>query len=153
MNFADIALLKWKDIFDNRVNYRRKKTNEHFSIELLAPVLEILNFYKDQVNSHSDYIFPIILENHKSAQTIFNRKVKMLKEVNRGLKAVGKLAGIETKLTTYVARHSYATVLRKNGISTSIISQAMGHDSEKTTQIYLECFGNNILDEASKVIL
>jgi integrase len=153
MNFTDMTLLKWKDIYDNRVNYRRKKTNEQFSIELLPPVLEILNYYKDVENNHSGYVFPIILENHKSAQAIFNRKVKMLKEVNRGLKAVGKLAGIQTKLTTYVARHSYATVLRKNGISTSVISQAMGHDSEKTTQIYLESFGNNILDEASKVIL
>ena len=77
----------------------------------------------------------------------------MLKIVNGELKTIGEKAGIETKLTTYVARHSYATILKRSGISTSIISEAMGHDSEKTTQIYLDSFENNVLDEASKMIL
>ena len=60
---------------------------------------------------------------------------------------------INADLTTYVARHSFATIMKKSGISTTIISQALGHDSEKTTQIYLESFENTVLDEASKVIL
>ena len=153
MNFTDIAFIKWKDINNNRISYIRKKTNELFNIEILPPVLEILNYYRERFISPDGYVFPIFLDNHKTPQAIYNRKVKIMKEVNKGLKSVGKLAGIVTKLTTYVARHSYATVLRNSGIATSVISQAMGHDSEKTTQIYLESFGNNILDEASKVIL
>ncbi len=77
----------------------------------------------------------------------------MLRKINKDLKKIGKLAKIKSELTTYVARHSYATILKKSGISTTVISQAMGHDSEKTTQIYLESFENSILDEASKSIL
>lgn len=77
----------------------------------------------------------------------------MLREINKGLKAVGKLAGLETVLTTYVARHSFATIMKMNGIATAVISEALGHDSEKTTQVYLDSFGNKALDEASKAIL
>ena len=69
------------------------------------------------------------------------------------LKTLGKKADIAEKLTTYVARHSYATIMKKSGISNTVISEAMGHDSEKTTKIYLDSFENNILDEASKSIL
>ena len=77
----------------------------------------------------------------------------MLKIVNADLKKIAKLVGIQEKLTTYVARHSYATIMRRSGISTSIISESIGHDSEKTTQIYLDSFENKVLDEASKAIL
>lgn len=153
MNFIDIASLKWKDINGNRMIYTRKKTNELFNIELLPPAIEILDYYRKIEQTKNDHAFPLLSFDQKTPQAIFNRKVKMLREINKNLKAVGKLAGIEAELTTYVARHSYATILKKKGISTSLISEALGHDSEKTTQVYLESFGNNILDEASKAIL
>lgn len=153
MNFTDIAFLKWKDIVDNRLIYTRRKTNEKFNIQLLEPAVKILDFYKSIGQSKNDYVFPLLSTDHKTPQTIFNRKVKMLREINKNLKAVGKLAGIKSELTTYVARHSYATILKKSGVSTSLISEALGHDCEKTTQIYLDSFGNSTLDEVSKVIL
>ena len=153
MNFTDIAFLKWKDIVDNRLIYTRKKTSEKFNIQLLEPAVGILKHYKAIDQGKNDYVFPLLSTEHKTPQTIFNRKVKMLRAVNKNLKAVGKLAGIESELTTYVARHSYATILKKKGISTSLISEALGHDCEKTTQIYLDSFGSAILDEVSKVII
>lgn len=153
MNFIDMAFLKWKDINGNRMIYTRSKTNELFNIELLPPAIEILGWYRKANENKNDYVFPLLSSEYKTPQSIFNRKVKMLREINKNLKAVGKLAGVESELTTYVARHSYATILKRKGCSTAIISEALGHDSEKTTQIYLESFGNNILDEASRVIL
>jgi site-specific recombinase XerD len=74
-------------------------------------------------------------------------------KINKDLKEIAKIVKIDAELTTYVARHSYATIMKISGISTTIISQALGHDSEKTTQIYLDSFENSILDEASKAIL
>ena len=59
----------------------------------------------------------------------------------------------EPKLTTYVARYTYATVMKKSGHSVAVISEALGHDSEDITQIYLDCFGNDVLNDASKAIL
>ncbi|MEO6731927.1 MAG: site-specific integrase [Ferruginibacter sp.] len=154
INFIDIASLKWKDTKGERLSYRRSKTNELFNLSLLKPAQDILDYYHPLTYaSKESYIFPIFNQNHNTPQALYNRKVKMLRKINADLKEIAALTKLKTELTTYVARHSYATILKKSGISTSIISEAMGHDSEKTTQIYLESFGNNILDEASKAIL
>jgi integrase len=153
MNFVDIAILKWKDILDGRLVYTRSKTKEQFNIQILEPAIKILDHYKSIGQSKNDYVFPLLSTDHKTPQAIFNRKVKMLREINKNLKAVGKLAGIKSELTTYVARHSYATILKRKGVSTSLISEALGHDSEKTTQIYLDSFGNSTLDEVNKALL
>lgn len=154
MNFTDIAFLKWKDIANQRMIYRRQKTKELFNIELLKPTLDILYRYRETTYDNKESnVFPIITSDHVSPKTIYNRKVKMLKKINKSLKTIGDKVGLETELTTYVARHSYANILKNNGIPTALISQALGYDSEKTTQIYLESFENNILDEASRHIL
>lgn len=154
INFIDLALLKWKDIKNNRLIYTRQKTKELFSIEIMQPVHEILEYYKPFTYKNSDsYIFPIFNETHNTASTLFNRREKMMRKINKELKEIALIQGIEAELTTYVARHSYATILKKSGIPTSIISEALGHDSEKTTKVYLESFENNVLDDASKVIL
>jgi len=69
------------------------------------------------------------------------------------LENIGRSLGIELKLTTYVARHSYATVLKRSGVSTSIICESLGHSSERVTQIYLDSFGNEQMDAAMKNLL
>lgn len=155
MNFTDIAKLKWSDIKLNRLKYTRSKTKQNFDMELLPPATKIINYYKSFTGSDSEnYVFPILSkERHISATQIDNRIEKMNKAANKDLKAIAKLAKIDFNLTTYVARHSFATILKRKGQSTSIISELMGHDSEKTTQIYLDSFGNKELDKANRNIL
>ena len=154
MNFADICYLKWKDINNNRLTYARQKTRELFNIELLQPAMLIIEKYRlATYKTKESYIFPIFNETYTTPVSLFNRREKMIRIVNKGLKVLAVDAEIDTTLTTYVARHTYATVMRREGISTSIISQALGHDSEKTTQIYLEAFQNEIIDLASRCIL
>lgn len=154
MNFADIAFLKWTEINGNRLEYVRQKTKERFSIALLPPVLEILSYYK-KANRHNrgGYVFPILDATHATPSAIYNRRVKMLRKINSDLKEIARLCKIKTNLTTYVARHSFATVLKKQGVNTSLISEMLGHDSEKTTQVYLDSFENKVLDELSKELL
>ena len=77
----------------------------------------------------------------------------MLRKVNEDLKEIAKLCNIDEELSTYVARHSFATILKKSGQSIAVISETMGHDSEKTTKIYLESFENTVLDDACRHIL
>ena len=154
INFIDIAFLKWQDIKGERLIYTRMKTKELFNIELLQPAKEILKHYESLSDKDNEsYIFPILNENHNTPNMLYNRKVKMLRKINKDLKEIASLVGIDSELTTYVARHSYATILKKSGVATAIISEAMGHDSEKTTKIYLESFENKVLDEASKALL
>ena len=78
---------------------------------------------------------------------------KVLAKVNRELKVLASELEIEADMTTYVARHSFATVLKRSGVNTSIISEAMGHSSERVTQIYLDSFENTQIDEAMSNLL
>ena len=93
------------------------------------------------------------LQYHKTEQQRRNRLHKVITKVNDALKEIGKELGIPIDLTTYVARHSYATVLKRSGVSTAIISESLGHNSEKVTQIYLDSFENSQIDEAMKNLL
>lgn len=154
INFIDMAFLKWENIKYERLFYTRRKTKEDFNIGILPPVKLILNYYRPLTYENNDsFIFPILNHSYKTPMSINNRLDKMLRIVNADLKTLAERAGITEKLTTYVARHSYATIMKKNGVSTSVISEAMGHDNETTTKIYLDSFENIVLDEASKVIL
>jgi integrase len=121
---------------------------------LLDPAIEILKYYNNiYYNGEESYLFPILDESHDTPTKIDNRIHKLLRKTNKDLKIIGEKANIKGKLTTYVARHSFATILKYGGISTAIISEALGHESEKITQVYLDSFENNVLDEATKVIL
>jgi integrase len=77
----------------------------------------------------------------------------VLGQVNQDLKVLAEQAGIPTPLTTYVARHSFATALKLSGTNTGIISQAMGHKSEAVTAMYLDSFGSDLVDTAFEGLL
>ena len=155
INFIDMAHLKWENIRSGRLNYVRQKTKKPFTMAILEPAAEILKYYKDNYYLGEDsFVFPILNPEFLSPQSIKNRCKVVLREVNSSLKTMAaELELTELKLTTYVARHSFATVMKRSGQSVAIISEAMGHDSESTTQIYLDSFENDVLDEATKAIL
>ena len=116
MNFNDIAKLKWSNISDGRIEYIRTKTGKRFSIKISPPVQTILNFYKD-FNKNSKFIFPILDDTFTTPEQIRNRIKSSLKRVNKHLKIIANSVGIEKKLTSYIARHSYAMVLKLQGVS------------------------------------
>ena len=155
INFTDIAFLKWSCIINDRVEYVRKKTHERFSIHLLEPAKAILEYYKEKhYQGEQGYIFPILrMDFHITPVQIDDRIEKTTKLVNRSLKKIAVELKIDQHLTTYVARHSFASVLKKSGVSIAVISELMGHDSEQTTRIYLQSFGDQILDKAAQEVL
>ena len=104
-------------------------------------------------NEHSPYLFPILSPFHKTEVQIANRLHKVLAKVNKHLKDIGDKLKLRLPLTTYVARHSYATVLKRAGVSTAIISESLGHSSEKITQTYLDSFDNEQIGNAMKNLL
>ena len=145
INFGDMARLKQENIAGGRLYYTRHKTGKLLSYKLIPKALEIIQRYQ---NPTSEYLFPILNSSHKTELQKFNRIHKALAKTNKALKQIGEELKIPNKLTTYVARHSYATVLRRAGVATSIISSSLGHSSEKVTQIYLDSFENKQIDEA-----
>lgn len=156
INFVDIALLCWEDIKTvggvDRVFYKRKKLKNSKKSSMLNfklnPVAwEIINYYS---NVDSIYIFPILNENvHRSESQIINRVRKVRKQVNKDLGTIADILELdERNITTYWARHSAASILKNQNTPIALISDLLGHTSEKTTQIYLDQFDSGKQDEA-----
>ncbi len=155
INFKDIAHLQWKDIIEDRVVYTRAKTGKLIQFKLLAPSKAIIHHYRPLTGSHPDeYIFPILKrKEHLTALQIDNRIGGVLRRVNKELKVLAGLAQIDANLTTYVARHTYATVLRKSGVLIGVIGEALGHRNQSITEQYLKSFGNEVIDLANECLL
>ena len=154
MNFGDIARLRYKDIVKGRVNYSRHKTQKLLSFQLVPNALRIIEKYSKDSHAQEDYIFPILnCREHTTPQQVFNRLHKVLRKVNRELKTLGEQIGLAMPLTTYVARHTYATVLKRSGVSVALISESLGHSDLSTTQIYLDSFENSQIDAAMQHLL
>ena len=152
MNFFDIMKLRWENIVDDKIIYTRSKTKGRFIIKILEPVSEILSYYK-KAKSNSGYVFPILLHDNLNPIQIENRKAKKLKRFNSDLKLIAGIVGINKPLTSYVARHSYATNLKQLGVSTDLISQSMGHQNIAITSAYLKDFDDDIIDDANEKLL
>ena len=154
INFIDISLLKWENINNGRLTYVRKKTKELFGMALLKPVLEIIEAYRPFTYKNKDsYIFPIFNDNHITPSALFNRREKMNKMINQNLKKIATLASIDQNLTIYVARHTFANIMKNKGVPNNYISEMMGHDSEATTKIYLQNFSDSVLDAENEKLL
>jgi integrase/recombinase XerD len=151
ISFSDLCRLKYDDIRDGRIIYNRIKTRNkaRISVYINKPIQDIINKY---LGRDSSYILPILYDYHQTGQQIVNRIHKKLAKVNEGLKAIASNVGININISTYCARHTYATLLKRKGVSTAIISQALGHTSEQTTQWYLDSFENKKVDEANDLL-
>ena len=161
INFVDIAQLRWRELsFDaagvpDRLQYVRQKTGGKFAHKLLAPAAAIVARYAPLTRATPEsYVFPILdAARHQTPTQVENRRHKILGQVNEDLKTLAEQAGITTPLTTYVARHSFATALKMAGENTAVISQAMGHKSEAVTAVYLDSFGSDLVDSAFDKLL
>lgn len=151
INMVDMAHLRKENLFDNRVMYKRHKTGKQISFLLHAYAKEIIEKYR---SNGTDYIFPILDGAvHTTAEQQFRRIKKITYVANKNLKKIGEAIGLQIPLTTYVSRHSFATILKRSGVNVAIISEALGHSDLKTTQIYLDTFENSQIDEAMKNLL
>lgn len=148
MSFVDIAYLQKKDLKGKVLTYRRKKTGQLLRVRWEPCMQEIADRYSS--SDMSPYLLAII-DNPDGDTRKQYHNVQSL--INRNLKVIGASINIPIPLTMYVARHSWASVAKNEGIPVSVISEGMGHDSEKTTQIYLASLETQIIDYANRKIL
>lgn len=147
MSFVDMAYLKKKDLQNGVLSYRRQKTGQKLFIKWEGAMQGIVSKYD---TASSPYLLPII----KNRETDLRRQYKNAAHlVNDKLKKIGNRLGLDIPLTTYVARHAWASIARSKNIPLSVISEAMGHDSETTTRIYLASLDSSAIDKANKLIL
>ena len=147
MSFIDMAYLKKSDLKNGILSYRRQKTGQQLFIKWEKPMQEIINKYD---TTETPYLLPVIKDMERDRRRQYKSAVH---RINYLLKRLGKQVGLTIPLTTYVARHGWASIARSKNIPVSIISEAMGHDSEKTTLIYLASMDTSAVDNANSIIL
>ena len=147
MSFVDLAFLKKRDLQNGVLVYRRHKTGQQLCIKWEPSMQEIVCKYSD---SQSPYMLPIIKEPGKNERRQY---LNASHRMNRKLKEIGRMIGCPVKLTFYVSRHGWASIAQSQRIPLPVISEALGHDSEDTTRIYLTLLDTSVVDRAnSKVI-
>lgn len=147
MSFVDMVFLKKKDLQNGILSYRRNKTGQRLYIKWEKPMQDILDRYD---TADTPYLLPIIQNNGIDEWKQYHNEVH---RINRNLKTVGQLIGLSVPLTTYVARHAWASIAQSKNIALSVISEALGHDSEQTTRIYLASLDTAVVDKANLQIL
>lgn len=153
ISFVDIANLTHQNIVEDRLIYQRQKTHGNINLLLSKEASTIIAKYSTY-QQEAAYLFPILhCKRHITPMQKSNRVHKICHQVNTELRKFAQELGITAEVTTYVARHSFATILKKSGVNIGIISQALGHQDIKTTQIYLSKFDNEQVDDAMKNLL
>ncbi len=146
INMKDILLLKWGNIDGEYIRYVRaktKRTNKTCTVPITLYVNEemrnIILRWGNPQSSAQDYLFPVLKEGltPEREMAIIQQFIKM---INKYLKLIAQELSIDKPITTYFARHSFATILKKSGVSPLFISESLGHASVRTTEIYLDSF-------------
>ena len=149
MSFVDLAYLKKTDIRNGLLQYCRKKTGQCISIGWEPAMQEIVDAYGSRTVG-SPYLLPIITAIDGTERRQYERAEH---RVNRNLKKIGEMAGLRIPLTTYVGRHTWASMMRDMGFSLSVVSKGLGHESLKTTQIYLSSIDTDCVAKANRKVI
>lgn len=146
MSLVDIVFLRKERIFDNAIHYVRHKSSQPLRITITEPLGALIAKY----DNDSPYIFPILRDDCPFSH--YDQYRSALARINRNLKKVGLKLGLPTPLTTYVARHTWATLAKQCGAPVAVISEGLGHASEKITHIYLKEFDSDVLDRINEMV-
>ena len=161
MSFVDMAHLRKANLHDGYLHYVRSKTGQLLKIKWQKEMQEIVDKYR-HLTAPTDYLLPLLTEkpvnkcSRRDAPPAITHQHLCHNAASRlsyHLKMLGEKTGVSGKLTLYVARHTWATVARDHGIPISVISEALGHDSEHTTQIYLRSIRTAEVDQANAEII
>ena len=151
MPFVDLAYLRKSDLHDNVITYRRRKTGRSLSVTLTSEAMILIKKYMNR-DSSSPYLFSF-LKSREGTKEAYREYQLALRSFNQRLMLLGELLGLGDKLSSYTARHTWATTAYYCEIHPGIISEAMGHSSITVTETYLKPFQDKKIDEANKQVL
>jgi integrase len=145
LNVKDLCLLKWKNIEGDFLKYERAKTSRTkkdgklITVSLKPEARAVLSRWGQPAINPEAYIFPHL---NKSMTAEREREIyqQLTKTINKYMKLIAAELKINKEVTTYFARHSFATVLKNSGASVKYISEALGHSDTKTTEDYFDGF-------------
>ena len=148
MPFVDMAFMKKENVQFDSIYYMRHKTNQPVFVPLEPCMKDIIRKYQ-----HSDtaYLFPI-LTTTEQPQAYLQYQNK-LNSYNRLLKKLSSLAGLNVNLSSYVVRHTWASLAYSSNVELNVISKALGHTNTNTTQIYIRELEDYRLKDANHIVL
>ena len=147
--FVDLVHLRKTDVKHNTIYYYRHKTRQQLSVHIESYAAQIINRYKNEAAS-SPYLLPIL---SLTGEDGYRQYKSALRLYNQHLHTLSKMLRLSIPLTSYVARHSWATTAKDEGVAISVISESLGHTSEKVTHVYLASFDNNAMSKANKKVI
>lgn len=159
MNPKDIACLQYKNIHDGYITFERSKTEralrsdpKPITVFITDDMQAIINRWGNKDTSPNIYIFPI-MEAGVTPLRQYELMQLLVKFINDWMKVILKNLGIDKRGTTYVARHTFSTVLKRSGASTEYIQEALGHSDIKTTENYLDSFEKDVKKEFAQRLI
>ena len=162
MPFVDIAYLKKSQLRNGCIYYARHKTGQQIQVALLPAMLEIIMRYEQ---GDSEFVFPILsdkVEDSVSSSSVSSSSVSAqlhrqytarLRQYNYNLHQLSKMLGLAQPLSSYVVRHSWASIAYLHHLDISLISKALGHTKSSTTFIYIKSLFDSDLFEANQTLM
>lgn len=147
--FVDLAHLRKSDVKYNTIYYYRQKTRQQLSVQIEPCAAQILNRYKQKA-ADSPYLLPIMTLTGEEGYKQYKNALRLY---NEHLHRLSSILNLRVPLTSYVARHSWATTAKDEGVAISLISESLGHTSEKVTHVYLASFDNNAINKANRKVI
>lgn len=144
--FVDVIRLKQSNIVAGEIIFSRQKSKQPIRIAIIQQIAELMDKYKN----NKEYVFPIL--DIEDSRPLYTQYKLALQRINYGLNIVGQRVGLGYPLTTYIARHTWATLVNELGTPIPVISKGLGHSTEKTTEIYLKEIDTSVLDEVNKKV-
>ena len=154
-NLTDIARLRYRNIDGDFITFVRKKTEKTskrlkpISVPVTSEITRIIDKWGNKDCSSDNYVFRILKEG-MSVRQQRSRECMYIQKINTNMKLIGQDLGIEKPITTYTARHSFSTVMKRSGVSTEFIGESLGHNDVRTTEFYLDSFEDDMKKEYAK---
>lgn len=156
MPFADLARLRKCDFKGGAISYRRQKTGRQVHVQVTAEAAELIRQCADR-RTDSPYLLNILWNGNRhfslGSHSEYRHYQQVLRSFNRKLKLLTTALGLNCRLSSYTARHTWATTAFHTKVAVGIISNALGHSSVKVTETYLKPFENEVLDKTNKKII
>ena len=147
MSFIDMAYLHRKNLSGGHLTYTRRKTGQTICVRWEPAMQEIVDRYPVNPNG---LLLPILTKPREDLRKQYKNSIL---KTNISLAKISEMLHLKEPLTTYVARHSWASIAYSQSVPVSLISEGMGHDSERTTRIYLASVTNSGVDRANRKIM
>ncbi len=153
IRISDVFRLKWKDCFDQRLNYVMGKNNKVVSLKVPDKAFVILNRYRPEKPDYEGYVFDILSkEDEDNPKRVYQKIVSGTQKINQALKTIGNRLGLTKKLSCHISRHTFGNITGDK-ISPQMLQKLYRHTDIKTTMGYQSNFIHKDVDDALDSVL